>query len=119
MNIGKRLRALRLAKEFSQGDIEHRTGLFRCYVSRVETGYTIPSLATLEKWAKALDLELYQLFFAGEGKPEAPQAAPTMPKPPPGSEGAALLKAFSRMSKPNRRLLLAVARKMAATERRR
>jgi transcriptional regulator with XRE-family HTH domain len=69
MNIGKRLLALRTAKNLSQGDIEKRTGLLRCYISRVENGYTIPSIVTLDRWAKALEVEVYQLFFEGEGKP--------------------------------------------------
>jgi transcriptional regulator with XRE-family HTH domain len=119
MDIGARLYELRQAKGFSQGDIEHRTGLLRCYVSRVENGHTIPNLETLEKWAKALDLELYQLFFAGEGKPEAPRVVPAAPKPPRGSEQAELLKIFSKMSRPRRTLLLGMARKMAATKKRR
>jgi transcriptional regulator with XRE-family HTH domain len=75
MDIGKRLRELRKAQGLSQGDIERSTGLLRCYLSRVECGHTIPSLATLEKWAKALDVEFYQLFFVGKGKPQAPRAS--------------------------------------------
>ncbi|HUT02293.1 MAG TPA: helix-turn-helix transcriptional regulator [bacterium] len=118
MDIGTRLYELRQAKGYSQGDIQHRTGLLRCYVSRVENGHTLPNLETLEKWAKALDVELYQLFFAGEGKPEPPPVMPKPPEPPFGTEGAALFKVFSKMSKPNRRLLLDMARKMATTERR-
>ncbi|HUV13196.1 MAG TPA: helix-turn-helix transcriptional regulator, partial [Acidobacteriota bacterium] len=98
MNIGHRLRVLREERNLSQGDIERRTGMLRCYVSRVEGGYILPNLKTLEKWAKALDLELYQLFFAGEGRPEPPPSAPKKPKPRPGSDGAALLKVFDRMS---------------------
>jgi transcriptional regulator with XRE-family HTH domain len=116
MHIGKRLRELRLAKGLSQGDIEHRTGLLRCYVSRIEHGHSIPSLETLEKWAKALDVELYQLFFAGEGKPEVARVTPPTPSLRRGSEQAELFKVFDRISKPNRRLLLAMARKMAATD---
>ena len=54
MDIGKRLREIREAKGLSQADIEKRSGLLRSYVSRVEGGYTAPSLATLEKFAKAL-----------------------------------------------------------------
>ena len=71
MDIGKRLTALRGARELTQGDIERRTGLLRCYVSRVENGHTIPSIETLERWAIALELEVYQLFFEGDEKPEA------------------------------------------------
>jgi transcriptional regulator with XRE-family HTH domain len=116
VDIGKRLRGLRQAKGFSQGDIEKRTGLLRCYVSRVENGFTIPSIATLGKWAKALDIELYQLFFVGGGEPQAPKAAGRSPLRPP-EEG--LLKLFGRMSKPNRQLLLLMARKLASTGTRR
>lgn len=109
----------RAPKGFSQGDVEKRTGLLRCHISRVENGYTIPSLATLEKLARALDLELYPFFFAGQGKPEAPWAAPKTPKPPRGSEKAEVLTVFAKISKPNRRLLLEMVRKMVTTERRR
>jgi transcriptional regulator with XRE-family HTH domain len=54
MVIGDRLRELREAKELSQGDIEHRTGLLRCYISRVENGHTVPAIETLEKLARRL-----------------------------------------------------------------
>jgi transcriptional regulator with XRE-family HTH domain len=68
MVIGERLRDLRAQKKLSQGDIEKRTGLLRCYISRVENGHTVPAIETLEKLARALDVPMYQLFF--EGKPE-------------------------------------------------
>lgn len=64
MNIGKRIRALREAKGLSQGDVERRSGLLRSYISRVEGGYTAPSVATLEKFAKALEVDPYQLLYA-------------------------------------------------------
>jgi len=65
MNIGSTIRGYRLQKGMSQGDIEKRTGLLRCYLSRVENGHTIPSLETLQKIARALDLQLAE-FFAEE-----------------------------------------------------
>ncbi len=52
MVIGDRLKTLRETKDLSQGDIEKRTGLLRCYVSRVENGHTVPSVETLEKFAR-------------------------------------------------------------------
>jgi transcriptional regulator with XRE-family HTH domain len=64
-NIGTTIRDYRLQKGLSQGDIEKRTGLLRCYLSRVENGHTVPSLDTLQKIARALDLQLSQ-FFADE-----------------------------------------------------
>jgi transcriptional regulator with XRE-family HTH domain len=69
MIIGERLRDLREAKELSQGDIEKRTGLLRCYISRVENGHTIPAIETLEKMARAMEIPLYQLFYDGDEKP--------------------------------------------------
>ncbi len=65
MNIGNTIRSYRLQKGMSQGDIEKRTGLLRCYLSRVENGHTVPSLETLQKIARALDLQLAE-FFAEE-----------------------------------------------------
>ena len=62
MNIGTTIRGYRLQKGMSQGDIEKRTGLLRCYLSRVENGHTVPSLETLQKIAAALDLPLSQFF---------------------------------------------------------
>jgi transcriptional regulator with XRE-family HTH domain len=69
MLIGRRLRMLREERNLSQGDIEARTGLLRCYISRVENGHTVPSIETLEKLAGALEVQLYQLFYDG---PEPP-----------------------------------------------
>jgi transcriptional regulator with XRE-family HTH domain len=65
LNIGNTIRGYRLQKGMSQGDIEKRTGLLRCYLSRVENGHTVPSLETLQKIARALDLQLAE-FFAEE-----------------------------------------------------
>jgi transcriptional regulator with XRE-family HTH domain len=117
MLVGDRLRALREQKNLSQGHIEKRTGLLRCYVSRVENGHTVPSVSTPEKWARALDVPLYQIFYEGE-KPPAP--------PPPikanglwGSNGAdsrflmQMREALSHTKETDRHLLLAMARKLA------
>jgi transcriptional regulator with XRE-family HTH domain len=62
MKIGTTIRAFRLQKGLSQGDIEKKTGLLRCYLSRVENGHTVPSLDTLAKIAQALDLPIAQFF---------------------------------------------------------
>jgi transcriptional regulator with XRE-family HTH domain len=70
MIISERLRTIRLEKDLSQGDIEQRTGLKRCYVSRVENGHTVPSIETLEKIARALEIPLYQIFYDGEEPPK-------------------------------------------------
>ena len=72
MIIGDRLREMREEKKLSQGDIEKRTALLRCYVSRVENGHTVPAIETLEKLARALECPLYQLFYEGEEPPKLP-----------------------------------------------
>ena len=66
MLIGNRLKELRESKQLSQGDVEKRTGLLRCYISRVENGHTVPAVETLEKIARALEIPMYRLFHAGE-----------------------------------------------------
>jgi transcriptional regulator with XRE-family HTH domain len=71
MDIGYRLRSLREQKKLSQGDLERRTGLLRCYISRVENGHTLPSVETLEKMARAMEMPLYQLMYDGQ-EPPAP-----------------------------------------------
>ncbi len=124
MMIGERLRELREQKKFSQGEIEKRTGLLRCYTSRVENGYTVLAVETLEKFARALEVPMYQLFYDGEEPPKPPH----LPKRKPaddlawGSSGkqARLLVKFcrllSRMKEGDRGLLLFMAQKMAKTK---
>ena len=72
MIIGDQLRAMREDKHFSQGDIEKKTGLLRCYISRVENGHTVPAIETLEKMARALEVPMYRLFYDGEEPPKLP-----------------------------------------------
>src|ERR1700730_4901394 len=70
MNIGDRLRTLREAKNVTQGEVEKRTGLLRTYISRVENGHAVPSVETLEKFARALEVPMYQLLYDGEEPPK-------------------------------------------------
>jgi transcriptional regulator with XRE-family HTH domain len=72
MIIGDRLREIREEKKLSQGDVEKRTGLLRCYISRVENGHTVPAIETLEKLARAFEVPMYQLFYEGEEPPKLP-----------------------------------------------
>ena len=75
MYIAEKLRQFRESKNLSQGDIEKRTGLLRCYISRVENGHTVPAIETLEKLARALEVPMYKLFYDGEEPPK-----PLLPK---------------------------------------
>jgi transcriptional regulator with XRE-family HTH domain len=111
INIGMTIRNYRLDRGMSQGDIEKRTGLLRCYLSRVENGHTVPSLDTLQKIATALDMPLSQ-FFSEDPITEV--------------EGTALSQDIihfltqvqrysAHLTEGDRRLLLAMVRKFAAT----
>jgi transcriptional regulator with XRE-family HTH domain len=114
MLVGDRLRALREQKNLSQGHIEKRTGLLRCYVSRVENGHTVPSIETLEKWTRALDVPLYQIFYEGEKPPAPPQ--PMKANGLTRADARFLMqmrRALSRTKESDRQLLLAMAQKMA------
>lgn len=111
-NIGTTIRGYRLQKGMSQGDIEKRTGLLRCYLSRVENGHTIPSLETLQKIARALDLHLAE-FFAEE------QVGKEMSSLHLSEEEIRFLTQVQRysshLSDSDRKLLLAMVRKFAQT----
>jgi transcriptional regulator with XRE-family HTH domain len=113
MLIGEKLRALREAKNLSQGDIEKRTGLIRCYTSRVENCHTVPSVETLEKYARALEIPLYRLFY--EDKKPARDALPAsrLNRSTAKIEGLApFAKALKRLNDRDRRLLLVLANQM-------
>jgi transcriptional regulator with XRE-family HTH domain len=119
MQIGAKLRELRKAKNLSQGDIEKRTGLIRCYTSRVEHGHTVPSIETLEKYAHALEVPLYRLF-TDEDSVEVPKLR--QPKDDSSSWGIrgkergafqTLEKALARMDEQDRKLLVSMAEGMA------
>jgi transcriptional regulator with XRE-family HTH domain len=124
MLIGQRLRELRESKKLSQGDVEHRTGLLRCYTSRVENGHTVPSIETLEKYARALEIPLYRFFYDGEEPPRKPKLLPAARTEPLwGTSGKEwpelrrLAKALRRMDERKRKLLLGLAQGMAGRNR--
>jgi transcriptional regulator with XRE-family HTH domain len=123
MVIGQRLRELREAKNFSQGDIEKSTGLLRCYVSRVENNHTVPNVETLEKWARALGMPLYQLMYEGEEPPKPLKLTSKSGEKLWGSargeasELKQLQLYLGKMGEPRRKILLALAARMASRQR--
>jgi transcriptional regulator with XRE-family HTH domain len=121
MVICDRLRELRESKKLSQGDVEKSTGLLRCYISRVENGHTVPAIETLEKFARALEVPLYQLFYDGEKPPQLPNLLKrkTSDDIVWGGSGKDALylhklrKFLSKAAERDRKILLSVAQKMA------
>jgi transcriptional regulator with XRE-family HTH domain len=122
MVISDRLRELRESKNLSQGDIEKRTGLLRCYISRVENGHTVPAVETLEKLARALEVPLYQLFYDGKKPPQVPNLLKrnTSDDIVWGSKGKdavylhKLRKCLSKAGDKDRKILFSVAQKLAS-----
>lgn len=121
MIIGDRLRAIREEKNLSQGDVEKKTGLLRCYVSRVENGHTVPSVETLEKMARAFEVPLYQLFYDGDELPKVP-AHLTRHKDELNDWGLSgkngryfekLRRFLARMNEEDRKMLFILARQLA------
>jgi transcriptional regulator with XRE-family HTH domain len=119
MVIGDRLKELREEKDLSQGDIEQRTGLLRCYISRVENGHTVPAIETLEKMARALGVPMYQLFYDGEKPPKPlnlPKGKTTGEWGESGKDAKTLARFrtfLGRTSDKDRKTLLFMAQKMA------
>ena len=116
MEIGERLKAFREQKDLSQGDVEKRTGLLRCYISRVENGHTVPAIETIEKLARAMEVPMYAFFYEAE--------PPASPSPKAGATGrcgsrrdARMFDRFrrlmGRMNPGNQSLLFHMAQKMA------
>ena len=97
-DLGKRLRQLRIARGLSPEDLAKQTGFYAFHITEVETGTAVPTLPSLEKWAKALGVELWQLFFEGDqpGISVSPQ-----------EEG--LVRRFRKASQSDQELLLRLA----------
>lgn len=120
MEIGNRLRLIREFRQLSQGDIESRTGLLKCYISRVENGHTVPAVETLEKFARALEVPVYALFYS--------RAEPAASDADFGASGLSRkdIRFFRRLSlllgnmgQDDRKLFLAFAKKLVARRPRR
>lgn len=119
MIVSEKLRAIRTKKNLTQGDIQKRTGLLRCYISRLENGHTVPSLSTIEKLARALEVPTYEIVYDGDDLPPATKWR--MPKSDAGwgSSGPDALMfgkfrlLLSRLNKKDTNTLLSTASEMA------
>jgi transcriptional regulator with XRE-family HTH domain len=122
MILSERLKTIREIKNLSQGDIQERTGLLRCYISRVENGHTVPSIETLEKMARALEIPLYELFNDGDTSHVVRSLILPQPKNETlSSKDTRVLRRLggllSKMRDRDKRLLVSVAAKMASVQR--
>jgi len=112
---------LREQKGLSQGQIEKRTGLLRCYISRVENGHTVPSIETIEKLARALEIPLFEIFYDGETSPALPYLPGRITETQVAADHSPeqrrflrrMAELFHQLSEDDRQLLLAAAQRMA------
>jgi transcriptional regulator with XRE-family HTH domain len=122
MEVGHRLRELRESRNLSQGDIAVRSGLLRCYTSRVENGHTVPSVETIEKYANALGIPLFA-FFPNEGN--APRVEPPSPSRDPDwgatprerFQNHKIIIALTKMDERDRQLVLTLVQRLTKTKR--
>lgn len=121
MLIGQRLRDIRKAKNLSQDDIARATGFVRPYISRVENGHIVPRIEILKEWAGALGMPLYQFLYESEEPPKPlklPEDGEEWLWGRSGREGEAhelvmLRRSLSKMTEADRKILLALAGRMA------
>lgn len=114
MLIGEHLRLLREYKNLTQGDIEARSGLLRCYISRVENGHTVPAVETLEKFGHALGVPLYVIFYRASHRGGGESVEP---RDPDARQTRRILEALGRVTDKERRLLFSLANALAARRR--
>lgn len=122
MNIGERLKELRIARRLSQAELERRTGLLRCYTSRVEHGHTVPSVETIEKYAIALGVSLSAFFSKDVVQLQAKRGdvsanAKRGPAPRERSESNKLTAALTAMEGQDRQMLVTLAQRLAKRSR--
>ena len=60
--FGKRVKALRLQKDMSQGDIAKKLGVHSTYISKIERGEQNMSIQGVEKLAKAIGFSVGELM---------------------------------------------------------
>lgn len=115
MDYGVRLRAVRIAKKMSQGDVEQKTGLLRCYLSRVENGHTVPSVETTQKLCAAFGIPLHEFFYEGEGAPKLPdlKALRDLRESEVAPVPKEFMQVLPKLSDRNMAILFAMARAMA------
>lgn len=117
MIVGERIRALREEKKLTRGDLQERTGLQRTYIWRVENGYTVPAVETLEKFARGLNVPIYKFFFEGKKPPPLVRIDADSGLWGAGGQQKKMLQKFRRylakISESERSLLLYLAEEMA------
>jgi transcriptional regulator with XRE-family HTH domain len=72
-SVGKRIQTIREKRGFTQEQMENSTGLNSKHISAIERGLKNITIKTLEKIAKGLEIEMYELFLFSE-EPESEES---------------------------------------------
>lgn len=116
MNLGEAIKNIRTAKGLSQGEMQKRTGILRSYLSRVENGHTVPSLATLQRLASAMGVALSDFFSPNGQTAEGVPATPAPAANDPASQYLTELKTLlPQLTSQQRDQLLDMVKDMAST----
>jgi transcriptional regulator with XRE-family HTH domain len=81
--FGGRIRALRAERGLTQEDLAERCGVFRTYMSRIETGQANPTLLVIHALAVCLEVSIVQLFVGDEPAVDPPPAPGQVVEPVP------------------------------------
>ncbi|WP_446899266.1 helix-turn-helix domain-containing protein [Clostridium sp. LBM24168] len=57
-NIGKKIKKTRMKKSMKQYELAQKAGISNTYLSDLEVGRTIPSIKTLDKLSKVLEVDI-------------------------------------------------------------
>jgi len=122
MEIGRRLKELRESRNLSQGDIGVRSGLLRCYTSRVENGHTVPSVDTIAKYANALGIPLFAFFPNEENVRRVEPSLPSKDSdwgatPRQRFQNHKIITALTKMNEGDRQLVLALVQRLTKAKR--
>jgi transcriptional regulator with XRE-family HTH domain len=60
--FGNKIKLLRLEKSYSQEELAYKAAIDRTYISDIEKGERNVSILIIEKLAKALEIEVFELF---------------------------------------------------------
>lgn len=66
--FGNRVRAERLKRDLSQEELADRAGVHRTYIGMIERAEKNITLTNIEKIAKALNVQVWELFNPRDGK---------------------------------------------------
>lgn len=66
--LGLKIKELRKQKKLTQEKLAEKLNLDIGYISKLEVGRNFPTIGTLEKIAKVLEVELYDFFYFTDAK---------------------------------------------------